>query len=500
MTRPAALLVPADETRAQRRARIRAQRGIRREAARARREQARRAAASERAAAGSGREVPPGGERRPAALRTWRRLRLPAHRATTATLAAAYLFQAEGGLALPGMVVGHDAYTRAAVCFDPWVLYAAGVLTNPNVLIAGEIGSGKSALAKTLIGRGRTFGHRAYVPGDVKGEWTAIASALGGATISLGAGRSTRLNPLDSGRRPDALAHTDWEIEVRARRLELLRSLIEQLGGHTISPTERTALAAAVDAAVAAHTTPVLPHVVDHLFTPDQTRPVPAGFNSRAELREAGQQPGHLLATLVFGELAGLVDAPSTVRFDPSLPILTIDISALGETNPALPLLMACTSAWTEAALRDPSDGQRFIVYDEAWRILRELALARRMQTQWKLSRAWGLSNVAVVHRLSDFAAVGDAGSELRALSEGLVADTATRIVYRQRADQVAATAAALGLTGPERSLLTGLAKGTGLWRVGERSGQVVMHTLAPAERAVVDTDQRMTAPGAAGA
>ncbi|WP_053203989.1 hypothetical protein [Jiangella muralis] len=491
MTRPSPLLIPAGETRAQRRARIRAQRGIRRDAAQARREQTRRVAAADRAAA-PGRDVPHGGEHRPGSLRTWRRLRLPAHRATTATLAAAYLFQAEGGLALPGMVIGHDAYTRAAFCFDPWVLYAAGVLTNPNVLIAGEIGSGKSALAKTLIGRGRAFGHRAYVPGDVKGEWTQLAAVLGGATISLGAGRPTRLNPLDAGRRPHGIGDPEWNVEVRSRRLELLRSLIEQLGGQPISPTERTALAAAVDAAVDAHTTPVLPHVVDHLFAPDQARPVPAGFKSRTELREAGRQPGHLLATLVFGELAGLVDAPSTVRFDPSLSILTIDISALGETNPALPLVMACTSAWTEAALRDPSDGQRFIVYDEAWRILRELALARRMQTQWKLSRAWGLSNVAVVHRLSDFAAVGDAGSELRALSEGLVADTATRIVYRQRADQVAATATALGLTGPERALLTGLAKGTGLWRIGERSGQITVHTLAPSERAIVDTDHRM--------
>lgn len=450
------------------------------------------AAAAERAATTIGRDVPPGGEHRPKALRTWRRLNLPTHRATTNTLAAAYLFQAEGAPAQPGALVGHDAYTRTQFCFDPWNLYAAGVITNPNVLIAGEIGSGKSALAKALVARGNPFGRRAYVPGDVKGEWTAVAAALGGATIALGAGHVARLNPLDEGNRPSGLDDHQWVTEVRSRRLELMRSLIEHLAGRPIAPTERSALACALDTVAARDHVPLISRVVDTLFNPDTAAPPPPGFASRAELRDAGHQIGHLLASLVSGELAGLFDGPSTVRFDPGLPMMTIDISALGETNPAMPLIMACTSAWTEAALRDPDGGKRFVIYDEAWRVMRELALLRRMQSAWKLSRAWGLSNVAVAHRLSDFAAVGAAGSEHRALAAGLVADTATRIIYRQHADQLATTAETLGLSNTERSLLPSLARGTGLWRIGERAPQLVAHTLTREERRVFDTDQRM--------
>ena len=66
---------------------------------------------------------------------------------------------------------------------EPWALYAAGVLTNPNVLLAGVIGQGKSALAKSLALRSLAAGRRVYVPGDPKGEWAPVAAAVGGQVV-----------------------------------------------------------------------------------------------------------------------------------------------------------------------------------------------------------------------------------------------------------------------------------------------------------------------------
>ena len=152
---------------------------------------------------------------------------------------------------------------------------------------------------------------------------------------------------------------------------------------------------------------------------------------------------------------------------------------------------MSCASAWMEAAISDPASGHRLVVYDEAWRMMRMPALVRRMQAHWKLSRAWGISNLAVVHRLSDLGAVGDAGSEAVALARGLLADCSTRIVYAQESDQLAGTTAALGLTDVEAGLLPGLPVGRGLWKVGRRSF-VVDHVLSAAERELIDTDGRM--------
>jgi len=58
-------------------------------------------------------------------------LRQSAHRATTAHLAGAYPFVAEGGLGSAGPYIGRDLF-GGAFTFDPWELYAAGHLTNPS--------------------------------------------------------------------------------------------------------------------------------------------------------------------------------------------------------------------------------------------------------------------------------------------------------------------------------------------------------------------------------
>jgi hypothetical protein len=114
--------------------------------------------------------LPRSGERGPAALRCYLPFRTRAHRATTAVLAFAYPFLAEAGLDAAGVLIGRDTYSGGSFVYDPWMLYRAGTLINPNVLLAGVIGTGKSSLAKSLVTRSISFGKRVYVPGDSKGS------------------------------------------------------------------------------------------------------------------------------------------------------------------------------------------------------------------------------------------------------------------------------------------------------------------------------------------
>lgn len=97
--------------------------------------------------------LPASGEARSAALRTPGPLRLPRHQDTSATLAGAYPFLAEGGLGSQGVFVGQDLYSGASFVYDPWVLYSRGMITAPNIVLAGIVGSGKSSLVKSLYTR-----------------------------------------------------------------------------------------------------------------------------------------------------------------------------------------------------------------------------------------------------------------------------------------------------------------------------------------------------------
>lgn len=482
------LLTPTAEHRRLRRARRKAAARLHTEQNRAEKAEAKKRAEAAKAELRATTYLPAAGEPGPAALRTPHRLRLPRHQDTSASLAGAYPFLAEAGLGSDGVFIGQDLYSGGSFVFDPWVLYARGVITAPNIVLAGIVGSGKSSLAKSLYARSLPFGRRVYVPGDPKGEHTAVAEAVGGRAIILGHGLNTRLNPLDEGHRPSGLSDQEWASTVASRRRDLIGALAETVLARGLSPLEHTAIDIALAQTVRENAVPILPMVVDRILNPNaDPRNDPDG-----RLAEDGRLVGHALRRLVAGDLAGLFDGPSTVRFDPSLPMISLDLSRVAENSTLISVLMTCSSAWMESALLDPNGGQRWVVYDEAWRLMSHPALLKRMDAHWRLARHYGIANLLIFHKLTDLENVGDQGSAMRSLANSLLANAETRVIYRQESDQLGATAQALGLTGTEQKLLPGLGVGQGLWRIKDRSF-VTQHQLHPAELALFDTSSRLT-------
>ncbi len=125
------------------------------------------------------------------------------------------------------MFIGRDA-AGGAFCFDPWALYADGALDDPNAIVLGKLGQGKSSLVKTLLWRMLVFGRRAFVL-DVKREYGPLCAAAGVKPISLVPGGGVRLNPLAS--RPEEHA-----------QLELLRAVTVTALGAPVTQVEAAAL------------------------------------------------------------------------------------------------------------------------------------------------------------------------------------------------------------------------------------------------------------------
>jgi hypothetical protein len=492
-----AAFIPAGTSRADRRRVEQAARAVEADARRAEMDVKRAEVDAEKAERRAAQYLPRAGEIGPDSLRMYRPLKVQSHRATSEVLGGAYPFLAEAGLGSDGIYIGTDSYSAAGFVYDPWVLYQKGVLTNPNILLAGIIGRGKSAIAKCLATRSIAFGRKVYVPGDAKGEWSVVAKAVGGQVIALGGGLDTRLNPLDEGPRPrfavtedggrEPMTDRTWHGLVTDRRRNLLRSITESALGRAMQPTESTALFAALDTAVHDNDDPILPHVVAAMFEPsDGTL-----GSTRRQLIDDGRDVAHALNRLVNGDLAGLFDGPSTARFNPDLPMVSLDLSRIGINSPLIALVMTCASTWMEAALIDPDDGQRWVVYDEAWKLLADPSLLARMQSQWKLSRHLGIANLMVIHRLSDLAAVGDSDSQSRNLAEGLLADCSTKIIYAQEAGEAEKTGRKIGLTAAEIAQLPNLERGEGLWKIKDRAF-MVRNRLTPGELVLFDTNSRM--------
>ena len=422
--------------------------------------------------------------------------RVPAHQVTTRNLGAAYPFIAEAGLGRRGVVIGDDLLGGSFV-FDPFELYAAGVVSNPNMVVFGQIGRGKSAFVKTFLWRQAAFGRRAWVV-DPKGEYGDLADAWGVRPVALRPGGAVRLNPLDPG--PDGDGEGDAGPDATGRRrMELLSSLGSACLGRDLAPRERAALGAALTEATRATDVPTVPMVVEALLTPtaDAARSL---RTEQRDLLEDGRDVALELRRLVHGDLCGMFDGPTTPGLDLSAPLVVLDLSAL-YSSAALGVLMACATAWLQAALARAAAGvggttsgrgRFFLVVDEAWAILSNLGVARWLQSSWKLSRAFGVSNVAVLHRVSDLRSVGASDSEQVALAQGLLSDSETRVVYAQSPGELEAAAELLSLSATETDLLPQLRRGIALWKVGQRSF-LVQHRLSATERSIVDTDAAMT-------
>jgi hypothetical protein len=209
-------------------------------------------------------------------------------------------------------------------------------------------------------------------------------------------------------------------------------------------------------------------------------------------------QDGRLVALelrrLVEGDLAGMFDGPTSPGLSLDAPVVVLDLSAVF-ASPALPLLMTCATGWLQAVLAGGGGPKRLVVVDEAWAVLHDLATARWLQATFKLARAVGVANVAVVHRLSDLRAAGAAGSTQRRLAEGLLADAETRVIFGQAASEAESTRQLLHLTLAERDLVARLPRGVALWKVADRSF-LVEHHVGRLEADLVDTDAAMRESG----
>jgi hypothetical protein len=428
--------------------------------------------------------------------------RVPAHVATTRHLSVAYPLATEAGLGHQGVLIGRDVLGGSFV-YDPFVLYQEGLITNPNMVVFGQIGRGKSSFVKSYLWRQAVFGRRAWVV-DPKGEYGPLARAWGVVPVALRPGGSVRLNPLDTGPARGGSVLTDPGTGdgvsghdpggVGRRRIELTASLAVACLGRDLVPRERAAIDAALTEATrrssaAGRPAPTLPDVVESLLDPS---PDAAGQlrTDQLTLMEDGRDVALELRRLVHGDLCGMFDGPTTPGLRLDAPLVVLDLAAV-YNSPALGVLMACATAWLQNAVVAEHRHRVIVVVDEAWAILSNLGVARWLQASWKLSRALGIANIAVLHRISDLRAVGASDSEQVGLAEGLLADSETRVIYAQSPGEVEKTGELLGLTATEAALVTQLRRGLALWKVGRRSF-LVEHRLASGERELIDTDAAM--------
>jgi hypothetical protein len=446
---------------------------------------------------------------------------VPVYRGSTAQAQGLYPWLYGGSLTPAGAYLGIDCLTGGAFSCHPLAWLADGLVSNPNILITGVPGAGKSATIKALALRLMCFGVRAFIAGDLKNEYAPLARALGTEPVELGPGLPGRLNPLDAGPLGQNLPRERGQLaerlaEIHRRRLVLLCSLAAMRLGRTLTPTEETAVSLAIYEASgrrapgglegegagqarggAREASPTIPLVWAALRDPtvEMARELRVRRDSVPLLREMIRPVTDAIGGMVAGSMAGLFDGPTTVSPDFSAPIQTVDLSRMADRgDETIAMILACVSSWAQAAVDEPGPA-RMIIRDELWRSLRIPALVRKIDSDLRLSRAQGTIQVLATHRLADFETAGVTGSAESAIATGLIASCDTRICLRQDTAPLAATREQIGLTDTECAHIaswSGRQTGRAVWKIGRAASAVVQIVLTPAEQQLFWTNERM--------
>jgi len=440
---------------------------------------------------------------------------LQVFRMTSEQVGGVWPLIAASGLPPTGAWMGIDWLSGGAFYADPigWTLAGVAGVTNPNLIVFGAPGYGKTGTTKMLLLRLMAYGYRGLILGDVKDEYESLCRALGVQPHAVGHGLPARINPLDFGplgndwtALPPAEAQRRAAI-VFARWLVLIRGLVgsqhvpfDPTAERVITEVLRTLTGHVQGADRMAPVT--LPMLWAALNEPTETLVTDCRYATRQQFLDETRPVRDALAALVNGHLAGLFDAPTTIRVDWRAPIQSLSLSRLdGLGDEAVGVALTCLNSWGRAmtAVAEPGD-LRVVVRDECWKQMRlGVDAVKSLDADLRLSRRDGCLQVVVAHKPSDLLTVGDAGSQAVAIAKDLIHLCATKVLLGQDQKIGEDLSELLGLSPMAAHLVTHwatAAKGRALWIVGNRQFKVQTVRTAT-EIALTDSNAAITSPAA---
>lgn len=395
-------------------------------------------------------------------------VKLPKLRATTEEWQSVYPWHFGGSIPSLGPVLGVDR--MAGGCpfgLDPLRLVTEGFTTNPNMVIAGAPGNGKSAFVKQLVWNlVGAFGYR-FVVTDVKGEYRAIADALGTPVLDLRPGGSTRVNPLQD----------------EHGRVEFSAALASLCMSRSLESLERAALTSAVAVL------PAEPLLADLLAI---LREMPSVVCDELVMNKRDALDGTRslrfgLGELMAGPISGMFDGASTVKPAESAGGFVVDVSGCGTDDRVLRFAMLAGQRAVSQMLAG-STRPTLRINDEGWRVASTIEGARYLQHDFKLGRMDALANVLVVHR---FAEIGEQADGVAGeIANRLVSDADLHVMFRQGdAEDAEDSMERLRLPGSTREVLASLPARRCLMHSRGRMALLEV-VLSPRVRDLADTNQ----------
>ncbi|WP_243639156.1 VirB4 family type IV secretion system protein [Streptacidiphilus pinicola] len=383
----------------------------------------------------------------------------------TASLAAAFPFaspdmpttHADKQQRPSGVLYGVNASASGLLLWDRWSL------DNHNSVTLARSGAGKSYLTKLDVLRSLYQGVQVHVV-DPEDEYTALADAVGGTVVRLGA-PGVRLNPLD-------LAPEDGP-QALTRRALFTHTFLQVLLGAPFAGAQKALLDRAILAAYHQRGITVDPRT--------HNRPAPLLADLVQTLTEFADPSAVALADQLTPYTTGshreLFEAPTTQARGGHLTVYSL--RDLPDELAAVGTLLALDRIWRTVS--NPADPRRrLVVVDEAWLLMRDGEGAKFLFTMAKAARKHRAGLAVVTQDAADLLATD--------LGKAVVANAATQILLRQAPQAIDAVTDAFGLSAGEAAYLLAAQRGEALLCAGPGHRAAFRSIASPREEELITT------------
>jgi hypothetical protein len=316
-----------------------------------------------------------------------------------------------------GWPLGVDTSTGQYHASDPFILY--DITRTLSAAIVGDVGVGKSTLAKTQYGLAQIAAGRQVAVFDRKenedqlSEYARMAALVEASRKKVAYLRfdrhgGARVNVLDP-----SIAKRGADENTTVGQDELLEMIAGVVRPETpLSPIERYLLLAAQrqarDVAAAQGRQADIRDVAAAMFTP-HTDYLPdalqrSGYMTAEHMYRHGESVAFALETAITGSLSGLIDGPTADQhgdpIDLDADLIVVDTSTLVDGSPALMLVMAIMTTFL-GSVWSMRQRQAMAIVEEGYSA--DLpAVSNVFRTQVKRGRGVGLGLVLVMHHFND--------------------------------------------------------------------------------------------------
>ena len=293
------------------------------------------------------------------------------------------------------------------------ILYNKMSASNPNSLILGIPGSGKSMSAKMAMTAALLNSKDDVFVIDPEGEYRSLADAFGGQVIKIALGADTHINPLDMD-----VQYAGDSGDPIAMKCDYLVSICETIVGHgNLNPLLINAIQRCgrrIYKAYYDHMRDIVNELDengDHITCDYQAMPTLVDFYQEL-LSEKNDPNAQLLANAIEMYCVGNYDLFShQTNIDRKSRFIIYDIKDIPAGMKELALQVCLNDVWNRIIsnhVKDKNKKTQFFI-DEFYLLLRSKSSAQFLTEIYKRSRKWGGIPCAITQNIEDLLTNDDA-------------------------------------------------------------------------------------------